>query len=149
MDEAFEKLAELKPNLLTVYTVMSQALNLLEQGEISMLGGSFSSYALPRKEAGAPVDLAAPTEGVFAQPSRMCLVDGGANPGFAEAYVIEILEPKPQGEIADSSSSLPSNTKAVSSVSVPDDVPIHAADWAFVSADRQAWIDRFDKVMAL
>lgn len=34
IDAAFAKLEELKPNVLTVYTVMSQAFNLLEQGEI-------------------------------------------------------------------------------------------------------------------
>lgn len=49
IDAAFAKLEELKPNLLTVYTTMSQAFNLLEQGEISMLSGNFSSYTLPRK----------------------------------------------------------------------------------------------------
>ena len=60
IDAAFAKLEELKPNLLTVYSTMSQAFNLLEQGEISMLAGNFSSYTLPRKAEGVPVDLAAP-----------------------------------------------------------------------------------------
>ena len=69
IDAAFAKLEELKPNLLSVYSTMSQAFNLLEQGEISMLSGSFSSYALPRKAEGVPVDLAAPQEGIFAMPS--------------------------------------------------------------------------------
>src|SRR5262249_12427545 len=38
-DAAFKKLRALKPNLLTVYTQMPQAFNLLEQGEAWMIGG--------------------------------------------------------------------------------------------------------------
>lgn len=148
IDAAFDKLAELKPNILTVYSVMSQAFNLLEQGEITMLAGNFSSYCLPRKAEGAPVDLAAPKEGIFAQPSGVCLVKNGPNPELAEAYANELLSADLQTKIADFTSSLPSNTGATSSVAIPDGVPIHSPDWAFVSKNRADWIDRFDKLMA-
>ena len=148
IDAAFDKLAELKPNVLTVYSVMSQAFNLLEQGEISMLAGNFSSYAMPRKAEGAPVDLAAPKEGIFAQPSGVCLVKGGPNPELADAYANELLSAELQSKIADFTSSLPSNTGAKTNVAVPEGVAIHSPDWAFVSKNRGAWIDRFDKLMA-
>lgn len=148
IDAAFAKLEELKPNVLTVYSVMSQAFNLLEQGEISMLAGNFSSYALPRKAEGAPVDLAAPMEGVFAQPSGVCLVKDGPNPALAEAYANELLSAELQTRIADFTASLPSNTAATSSVSIPDGVPVHSPDWAFVSKNRAEWIGRFDALMA-
>jgi putative spermidine/putrescine transport system substrate-binding protein len=148
IDAAFEKLAELKPNVLTIYSVMSQAFNLLEQGEISMLAGNFSSYAMPRKAEGAPVDLAAPAEGIFAQPSGVCLVKGGPNPEMAEIYANELLSPELQSQIAAFTSSLPSHTAATTNVAIPDGVPIHSPDWAFVSKNRADWIDRFDKLMA-
>jgi putative spermidine/putrescine transport system substrate-binding protein len=149
IDAAFDKMAELKPNLLTTYSVMSQAFNLLEQGEIAMLGGNFSSYALPRKAEGVPVDLAAPKEGIFAMPSGITLVEGGPNPELAEAYVNEMLGPELQGKIADFATALPANTTTQSSVSVPDGVPVFSPDWAFVSENRAEWIDRFDKLMAV
>ena len=38
------------------------ALKLLEQGEAWVIVGALSSYALERKAAGAPIDLAAPKE---------------------------------------------------------------------------------------
>ncbi len=149
VDAAFDKLAELKPNLLSVYTTMSQAFNLLEQGEITLLSGNFSSYALPRKAAGAPVDLAAPQEGIFAMPSGICLVKGGPNPELAEAYVNEMLGPTMQAAIADFASSVPANTTVTAGAIIPEGVPIYAPDWAFVAANRREWIERFDKLMAV
>ncbi|MEO0760850.1 MAG: extracellular solute-binding protein [Pseudomonadota bacterium] len=148
IDAAFDKLAELKPNVLTTYSVMSQAFNLLEQGEISMLSGNFSSYALPRKAQGVPVDLAAPKEGIFAMPSGITLVKDGPNPELAEAYVNEMLGAELQGQIAEFASSLPANTTAEVSVAIPEGVPVFSPDWAFVSKNRADWIDRFDKLMA-
>lgn len=148
IDAAFDRLAALKPNVLTTYSVMSQAFNLLEQGEISMLAGSFSSYALPRKAEGAPVDLAAPKEGIFAMPSGVTLVKGGPNPELADAYVNEMLSADLQTRIAEFSAALPANTEAKASVALPEGVGVFSPDWAFVSKNRAAWIERFDKLMA-
>jgi putative spermidine/putrescine transport system substrate-binding protein len=149
IDAAFDKLEELKPNLLSVYTTMSQAFNLLEQGEITLLSGNFSSYALPRKATGVPVDLAAPKEGIFAMPSGICLVKGGPNPELAQAYVNEMLGAEMQSAIAEFSSSVPANTTVTAGAIIPEGVPIYSPDWAFVSANRRAWIERFDKLMAV
>lgn len=148
VEAAFAKLEELKPNILSTYSVMSQAFNLLEQGEISMLAGQFSSYTLPRKAEGVPVDLAAPVEGIFAQPSGICLVKDGPNPELAAAYVNEMLGAELQAQIATFSSSLPANTKVEVDGLVPAGVPILSPDWAFVAANRQSWIERFDRLMA-
>ncbi|MCQ0986330.1 extracellular solute-binding protein [Jiella marina] len=147
-DAAFAKLEELKPNVLTTYSIMSQAFNLLEQGEITMLSGNFSSYTLPRKAEGVPVDLAAPSEGIFAMPSGICLVKGGPNPELAEAYVNEMLGADLQAKIAEFASSVPANTKVDAGAIVPSGVPIHSPDWSFVTSNRREWIERFDKLMA-
>ncbi|MBE3637583.1 extracellular solute-binding protein [Mangrovicoccus algicola] len=149
VEAAFAKLEELKPNLLSVYSTMSQAFNLLEQGEITMLAGNFSSYTLPRKAEGVPVDLSAPEEGIFAMPSGICLVKGGPNPELAQAYVNEMLGPDMQAAIADFASSVPANTTVKAGAVVPEGVAIHSPDWAFVAANRREWIERFDKLMAL
>lgn len=148
VDAAFNKLTELKPNLLTAYAIMSQAFNLLEQGEITMLPGNFSSYTLPRKAEGVPVDLAAPKEGIFAMPSGICLVKGGPGGDLAARYVNEMLGAELQGQLADFTQSLPANTSVTSGAKVPDGVPVHSPDWAFVAKNRAAWIERFEKIMA-
>lgn len=148
IDAAFDKLKGLKPQVLNVYAVMSQAFNLLEQGEITMLAGNFSSYTLPRKAAGAPVDLAAPKEGIFAMPSGICLVKGGPNPALAKAYVNEMLGAELQGKLAEFSASLPANTEVPATAATPKGVEIFSPDWAFVAKNRKEWITRFDKLMA-
>ena len=149
IDAAFEKLAAMKPNVLNVYSVMSQAFNLLEQGEISMLAGNFSSYAMPRIKNGSPIGLAAPKEGIFAMPSGICLVKGGPNPEMAQAYVNEMLGVELMTKVANQTESLPANPNVKSSVSLPDGIPVFSPDWAFVSKNRKEWITRFDKLMAI
>ena len=148
VDAAFEKMAELKPNLLTAYSVMSQAFNLLEQGEVAMLAGNFSSFTLPRKNEGVPVDLAAPSEGVFAMPSGVCLVKDGPNPDLAAAYVNELLSPDLQAKIAEFAYSVPTNTKVEMASPLPEGVELYAPDWEFVVKNRADWIARFDQMMA-
>jgi len=148
IEAAFEKLKGLKTQVLSVYAVMSQAVNLLEQGEITMLAGNFSSVAFPRKAAGAPVDLAAPKEGIFAMPSGICLVKGGPNPALAKAYVNEMLGAELQGKLAEFTSSLASNAEVPATAATPRGVEIFTPDWAFVAKNRQQWITRFDKLMA-
>lgn len=148
VDAAFDKLAELRDNLLSVYTVMTQSFNLLEQGEISMLSGSFSSYALPRKNEGAPVSLAAPKETIFAMPSGICMVKDGPNPELATAYINEMLSADLQKQIAEFSYAVPANTEVTGLEIMPEGVPIFGPDWAFVSTNRKDWVERFDKLMA-
>ena len=149
IDAAFEKLRALKPNVVNVYSQMSQAFNLLEQGEITMLAGNFSSYAQPRTAAGAPVNLAAPKEGIFAMPSGICLVKNGPNAAMAQAYVHEMLGAELQGKVAEFSASLPANTQVKAGAATPTGVEIFSPDWAFVAKNRKEWITRFDKLMAV
>lgn len=149
IDAAFEKLADLRPNLLSIYTAMPQAFNLLEQGEISMLAGNFSAFTMPRKDAGSPVDLAAPSEGIFVMPSGICMVKGAPNPDLAAAYINEMLSAGLQSTIADFTASLSTNTLSTGGVEVPAGIGVHSPDWQFVSANRRTWTDRFDQLMAI
>jgi putative spermidine/putrescine transport system substrate-binding protein len=149
IDAAFEKLAALRENVLSVYTSMPPAFNLLEQGEITMMPGNFSSFTLPRRDGGAPVDLAAPSEGIFVMPSGICLVEGGPNPELAAAYVNEMLSADLQSAIADFTSSLPTNLLSTGGADVPPGIGVYAPDWQFVSANRRSWTERFEQLMAL
>ncbi len=56
-----------------------------------MISSAMSSYALERKAAGAPIDLAAPKEGVFAMPSGVAVVKGSPQADLAFAYVDMLL----------------------------------------------------------
>ncbi|MFM8546932.1 MAG: ABC transporter substrate-binding protein [Betaproteobacteria bacterium] len=146
-DAAFRKLRELKPNLLTIYSQMTQAFNLLEQGEAWMIGGALSSYALMRKKDGAPVDMVTLKEGSMGMPSGIAKVTKGPQPELADAFIDAMLG-EFQSELATLAYALPTN-KTVSPPAGFPNVQIFIPDWANVSAKRKEWVDRWDKDMAV
>jgi putative spermidine/putrescine transport system substrate-binding protein len=148
-DSGFKQLAKLKPNLLTVYTQMPQAFNLLEQGEAWVIVGALSSYALERKAAGAPIDLAAPKEGIFASPSGICMVKGAPAPDLAYAYINEMLGAEVQGKISAPTFALPTNKAVPPPAGMPTNAAMHSIDWAYVAANRDEWVKRWDREMAI
>jgi len=149
IDAAFEKMKQLRSNLLTIYTQMPPSFNLLEQGEASLLAGSFSSMAIPRKLEGAPVDLAAPKEGIGAMPSGIARVLNGPEPELALAFINEMLGPDLQGAMIKETFALPTNSTVMPGDGVPTNVEAFAPDWAAVSTNRKAWIERFDREIAI
>ncbi len=148
-EPGFEHLAKLKPNLLTVYTQMPQAFNLLEQGEAWMIGNALSSFALQRKSDGAPIDLAAPKEGIFASPSGICVVKGAPAADLAFAYVNEMLGAEIQSKISGPTFALPTNKSVPNPPGMPTDVTLHSLDWAYVAENRTEWVKRWDREMAI
>lgn len=149
IDAAFEKVAELKSNLLTIYTQMPPSFSMLEQGEAHLLAGGFSSFAIPRKLEGAPVDLAAPQEAICAMPSGIARVAGGPEEELALAFINEMLGVDIQTSMTPVTYAIPTNPEVPMPPGMPDGVPVFAPDWGFVSANRQAWIERWDRTMAL
>lgn len=145
----FTKLVALKPNLLTIYTQMPQAFNLLEQGEAWAIAGALSSFALFRKANGAPIDLAAPKEGIFASPSGICAVKGGPNAELAFAYINEMLGAEMQSKLVGPTFSLPTNRDVPTPAAVPKGVEVIPTDWANVAKNRNDWIKRWDRDMAI
>ena len=148
MDAGFKKLAALKPNVLTIYTNQPQAENLLESGEAPLMSGQFSSYTLIRAAAGAPVGLAAPSEGVFAMPSGICKVRGGPNEAGADAFIDAFLGAEIQSILVEKSFVLPTNPAAT----IPAGFKVPSApfvpDWANVNKNREAWIQKWNQVMS-
>ncbi len=146
-DAAFKKLRALKPNLLTVYTQMPQAFNLLEQGEAWLIGGALSSYAAERKRQGAAVDMGSPREGVMAMPSGIARVKNGPQPELALAFINEMLGVEYQKILSEAAAALPTNTAVAVPAGLPKDVFV--PDWAYVSDQRKAWVERWDKDMSV
>ncbi|MDQ2082923.1 ABC transporter substrate-binding protein [Xanthobacteraceae bacterium Astr-EGSB] len=149
IDAAFAKLQEFKPNLLTVYSQMPQAFSLLEQGEAHMIVGALSSFGMQRRLDGAPITMAAPKEGIFATPSGIAVIKGGPNPDLAFAYVNELLGVEVQSKIAPPTFAMPTNIEAPTPPGMPTDVKVHPIDWAFVAENRNEWVKRWDREMAV
>lgn len=149
VDPGFRKLATLKPNLLTAYTQQPQAYNLLEQGEAWMITPAMSSYALERKAAGAPIELAAPKEGVFAMPSGIAVVKGAPNQDLAFAYVDELLGAELQAKLVGPTFSLATNRQVARPAGLAADMVVHQIDWANVARERDGWLKRWDREMSI
>jgi putative spermidine/putrescine transport system substrate-binding protein len=145
-DAAFKKLRELKPNLLTVYAQMTQAFNLLEQGEAWMIGGALSSFALLRKKEGAPIDMVTLKEGSMGMPSGIAKVTNGPHADLAYAFINDMLG-EYQTELATLAFALPTNTTVKPPAGFPS-VEIFIPDWANVAAKRGEWVQRWDKDMS-
>ncbi len=148
-ESGFKQLIKLKPNLLTVYTQMPQAFNLLEQGEAWVILGALSSFALERKGAGAPIDLAAPKEGIFASPSGICVVRAAPALDLAYTYVNEMLGAEIQAKISAPTFALPTNKSVPPPAGMPTDAPLYSIDWAYVADNRMEWVKRWDREMAI
>jgi putative spermidine/putrescine transport system substrate-binding protein len=148
-ESGFKQLVKLKPNLLTIYTQMPQAFNLLEQGEAWIIAGALSSYALERKSAGAPIDLAAPKEGIFASPSGICVVKGAPALDLAYSYVDEMLGTEIQAKISAPTFALPTNKSVPTPAGMPTSATMHSIDWAYVAENRNEWVKRWDREMAI
>jgi putative spermidine/putrescine transport system substrate-binding protein len=146
-DAAFRKLRALKPSLLTVYTQMPQAFNLLEQGEASMIAGALSSYASERKRQGAAVEMASPKEGVMAMPSGIAKVKNGPQPELALAFINEMLGVDYQKILTEVAAALPTNTAVPVPAGMPKDVFV--PDWEHVAKERKGWVERWDKEMGV
>jgi putative spermidine/putrescine transport system substrate-binding protein len=149
IDAAFKKLVTIKPNLLTAYTQMPQAYNLLEQGEGFMISSAISQVALERKQAGAPVDIAVPKEGIFAMPSGVALVKGGPQPELAAAYINEMIGPEVQAKLSSVTFSLPTNKDTPVPAGMPTNATMFGVDWQFVADNRADWVKRWDRDMAM
>jgi len=146
-EAAFRKLKALKPNLLTVYTQLPQALNLLEQGEARAIGGMIGLNAFERKAKGAPIDLVLPKEGGMAMPTGIAKVKGGPQPEMADAF-IEAMLGAWQQQICDISLALPANTTVAAPAGVPKGT-VFIPDWNYISEQRKGWVERWDREMAL
>lgn len=146
-DAAFIKMKALKPNLLTVYTQLPQALNLLEQGEASVIAGMIGYNAIDRKAKGAPIDFLLPREGGMAMPNGIAKVKGAPEPALANAF-IEAMLGAYQKQIAEISLAMPTNT----TVAPPADIPkgeMFIPDWAYITEQRKGWVERWDREMAI
>jgi putative spermidine/putrescine transport system substrate-binding protein len=110
---------------------------------------ALSSYALERKAQGAPIDLAAPKEGIFASPSGICVVKGAAALDLAFAYINELLGAEIQAKISAPTFALPTNQSVPPPVGMPTNVTVHSVDWAYVAANRDEWVKRWDREMAI
>jgi putative spermidine/putrescine transport system substrate-binding protein len=143
IDAGFQRVAKLKPNLLTVYASATQGFQLLEQGEATVVLSAPAQPVAARKAQGVPIDVANPKEGAFAMPNGIALVKDGPNPELAAQYVNEMLGDEYQYMVAGVLNANPVNMTA----KVPDtfkrQTNLFRPDWAYIAEHRAAWTERW------
>jgi putative spermidine/putrescine transport system substrate-binding protein len=149
IEEGFKKIATLKPNILTIYTQIPQAFNLLEQGEAWAIPSAFSSVVVPREKDKAPIKLSAPKEGIFVGPAGIALVKNAPAGDLARAFIDELLGVEMQNRLLPETFAFPSNVDSKPPEGLAADVKVHSMDWQFVAKNRGEWVKRWDREMAI
>jgi putative spermidine/putrescine transport system substrate-binding protein len=146
IDAGFKRVAQLKPNLLTVYANSTQGFQLLEQGEASIILSAPAQPVAARKAAGVPIDVVAnPKEGAFAMPNGIALVKDGPNAELAAQLINEFLGVEYQSLLAGVLNSNPVNPKATVPESFKRSTNLFRPDWSYIAENRAAWIDRWSR----
>jgi putative spermidine/putrescine transport system substrate-binding protein len=154
-EQAWAKLAELKPNVLNLYESNNAAV-FVAQGEGDIGGIEYSKYVYPYMRQGAPIDMAFPKEGAFAGVNCQVLVKGGPNQDVGAAFMNYMLEPKIQQPLAEFSLAAP----PIEGLTFPpdiakllayplakmEDMALFSPDWAYVNAQRPAWIEKLNQI---
>ena len=93
--------------------------------------------------------MAAPKEGIFPVPSGIAVVKGGPASELALAYVNELLGAEIQSNIVGPTFALPTNVDVAPPPGMPTNATVHPIDWGYVADNRTAWVQRWDREMAL
>lgn len=154
-DQAWPKLEALRPNVLNLYTTDTASLN-VAQGEGDLGGIEYSKYVLPYTRQGASIDMCYPKEGAFAGVNCQVLVKGGPNPELGAEWMNRMLSPAVQQPLAEVSlaappiSGLEFKPDLARMLAYPDtrmdEMALFSPDWAYVNANRPAWIEKINSI---
>jgi putative spermidine/putrescine transport system substrate-binding protein len=154
-DQAWEKMAALKPNVLSTYENPAQVM-MVAQGQVDVAGIEYSKNLYPYTVQGAPLDMCFPKEGTFAGINCLSFVKGGPEPDLGAAFINRMLDPMVQQGLATATLTAPSVAGAsftpdiAKYIAYPeakmDDMGLFAADWAYINPRRPAWLEKYNQV---
>jgi putative spermidine/putrescine transport system substrate-binding protein len=148
VDPGFKKLAELKPNKLTVFWTDWAPLS--KSGDVTM-GTEFDYYLEAMKDQKYPIEYVIPKEKGLGVPEYVSAVKGTKNQELAEVFLNLMLDPKVQASFAASTYSGTTNRKA----ELPEAVRSRCAcgarvdqlrffDPEVIAARRALWTERMN-----
>ncbi len=155
VDQAWGRLAELKPNVMSIYDTFSSVMQ-VAQGEADVGGVEYSKNIYPYIAKGAPMDMCFPAEGTFAGVNCMSLVKNGPEPELAAAFMDRMLEPSVQQGLAAATATAPTVTgltfkpETARLLAYPearmDEMRLFTADWSFINPRRGAWLEKTNQI---
>jgi putative spermidine/putrescine transport system substrate-binding protein len=156
-DAAFKKLAELKPNLYSIFPNTALVMADLQSGEVVMVGPFYSSQIWPYIDAGLVANHVIPQEGGFAGLSCQTLVHGAPHPDLGAEFINEILSHDTQTMLAQKLSNapvvpglkLPPETLArMPAYGEKQEGKLFLSDWEYINKVRPEWTERWNKIFS-
>lgn len=158
IDDAFDKVAELKPNVQNVYDSGIQASNEIAQGQADIGLIEYSKYIYPYADQGAPVTMGYPAEGAFAGTNCQVLVKNGPERDLAVAFMNRMLDPKVQKPLAEYAliappiAGLEFDDKTLGYIAYPQSEMqargLFTPDWTNINAKRAEWTEKLNQIFA-
>ena len=156
---AFDKVAELKPNILNIFDNGPVAAGEIAQGQADIGFLELSKYIYPYTAQGAPVTMSFPREGSFAGNNSQVLVKGGPNQDLAVAFMNRMLESDVQKAFSEFALTAPPvggiefSEEASKYMVYPDTAMDRAGlftpDWEFVNVNRSAWTEELNAIFSV
>ncbi|BCB92088.1 ABC transporter substrate-binding protein [Phytohabitans suffuscus] len=154
MKPGYDALRRLMPNLHSVYRDGATMTQLLGDGTIDMAVFD-SGYAYLLRQQGQKVGFVLPEDGSLVYGLTMNVVAGSKNADLAQKLIDLALEPEIQVAFAKAAGYVPTNTGATLPADLAETLPVRSeierlsvADGAVVSANRAAWTEEWNKIVA-
>lgn len=155
IDPGFEKLAELKPNLLTITDSTAQVTQLLTSGDL-WLTHFWDGRTIQMARDGVPVQFVAPKEGPFATITYMGMIKGTELPDLAHEFINLMLGEAGQVAFAENIGYGPTNKKVVLPESMIEEGVLYGQeqvdamrilDWEKITQLEAEWLERWNEAV--
>jgi putative spermidine/putrescine transport system substrate-binding protein len=157
VDQGWDKLAQLKPNILTIYDSEAMVL-MVAQGQADIGGIEYSKSIYPHAVKGIPLDMAPLKEGLFTGINSLTLVKNAPEPELANAFINRMLEPSVLQMLSSQTFGAPSVEGITFAPDVgrylayPEskmiDMGLFTPDWNFIIPKRPALLERYNQVFS-
>ncbi len=153
-DAGWAKLADLKPNVLSIYDAEAQTM-MVAQGQADFGGIEYSKAVYPHTKKGVPLDMTFPKEGAFTGINSIALVKGGPHRDLALAYINRILDPGVQKMLSEATLSAPSvkgiefSEETAKFLAYPEakmeSLNLFTPDWKYIIPRRAQWLEKYNQ----
>jgi putative spermidine/putrescine transport system substrate-binding protein len=155
-EHAGDKLKELKPNILNLYTSSGTAASTVMQGEATYGAISASKWIHPYTKKGAPIDMTYPKEGGFFGIKTQVLVRNAPNQDLGAAFINRMLAPQVQKGLSEYTLTSPpirglefskeTLRYLVYPLSEMERKNLFLPDWKYVNSVRGKWTEIWNQV---
>jgi putative spermidine/putrescine transport system substrate-binding protein len=155
-DQTLDKLREIKPNVLNLFTSSGTSASTVLQGEALYGAISASKWIHPYTQKGAPIDMTYPKEGGFLGINTQVLVRNAPNAALGAAFINRMLAPEVQKGLSEYTLTAPPIRDLEFSKDTLKYLPYPLAemermklflpDWKHINAVRGKWTEIWNRV---